>query len=89
VVPNVTNVEDSLKTSINTFTVFLDVITGSIKAGKDSSKHNTLCNSNTLWGERVVVRDCGVGLPNRLNSARLTDIAENFNKNIFLYRTPE
>lgn len=41
VVPNVTNVEDSLKTSINTLTVFLDVITGSIKAGKDLSKHNT------------------------------------------------
>ena len=35
VAPNVTNVEDSLKKSINTFQVFLDVITGSIKAGKD------------------------------------------------------
>ena len=95
VVPNVTNVEVSLKISIDTFTVFLDVIIGSIKAGKDSSKHNTLCNSNTLWGERVVVRvvqDCGVGLQKKFNSAHLTDIAEHYNgrnKKIVLYRTPE
>lgn len=35
VVPQIRNIEESLKTSINTSTVFLDVITDSIKAGKN------------------------------------------------------